>query len=334
MNIGVCGTGTIASWTSDTIAQLADENIVLYTCATSPGFECEEFAKKFGFQKVSASFDELMADPEVDLVYIGMPNNFHYPLTMKAIEAGKNVVCEKPFSVREDECAAVLKAAEEKGVFVSEALWQLFLPSQKYINEEIAAGTIGAVQSGEIVMLDNIMFLERAKKLETGGGVILDEGPYTFGFMTSHFGTDIASVESTTRKLDTGVDAEDEITVKYRDGRVVHVHQRMDTPDAEHRQYTEIVGAKGKICTDEISNPMAVTIYDLDGNVVKEWKAPPQIRYRGMPPVSGYEYEWKAYEKALREGKKECAEASHEMTRTISHIISTVLKNAEIVFPF
>ena len=108
MKIGVCGTGTIASWCSDIICQLADPEIELYACATSPGFDCTEFAEKFGYQKICTSFDELMSDPLVDLVYIAVPNNFHYELCMKAIRAGKNLVCEKPFSVHEHECAEIL----------------------------------------------------------------------------------------------------------------------------------------------------------------------------------------------------------------------------------
>lgn len=334
MNIGVCGTGTIASWISDTICQMGNEKIVLYTCATSPGFDCREFAKKYGFQNISEGFDALMQDPKVDLVYIAVPNNFHYDLCMKAIGYGKNVVCEKPFSVREEECKAILDAAHEKGVFISEALWPTFLPSYRMIREELAAGTIGEVKSAEIIMLDNVMFLERVKKLETGGGVLLDEGPYALGCMTAFFGTDIKTVESRTRKLDTGVDAEEEITVTYADGRRVYIHQAMDAPEEKQEQYVEILGSKGKIRMNAVANPSEVKVMSLDGAVIRELEIPAQIRFRGMPPVSGYEYEWLGYEKALSEGKKECQEAPNQVTQVIAGIISQVLKNAGIEFPF
>ena len=334
MKIGVCGTGTIASWVSDIISQLNDPEIVLYTCVSPRGSDVSKFAEKYGYRKTSASVDELMADPEVDLVYVAVPNNLHYAMCMKAIENGKHVVCEKPFSVRKEECAKVQNAAREKGVFLSEALWHLFLPAHRFINDQIASGRIGEVRSGEIVMLDDVTFLERVKKLETGGGVLLDEGPYTFGFMVSHFGTDVDCIESKTRKLETGVDAEDEITVHYRGGAVVRVHQRMDTPHEEHAQYAEIIGTKGKIRTDAIANPNVVEIYDEDGKLTETWRAPEQIIFRGMPPVSGYEHEWIAFAKALRDGKQECPEASQAMTLLISDVMDQVLQKANIRFPF
>lgn len=334
MNIGVCGTGTIASWCSDTIVQMGDPNIVLYTCATSPGFDCGEFAKKYGYQKISESFDALMADEKVDLVYIAVPNNFHYALCMKAIAAGKNVVCEKPFSVHEEECRKILNAAHEKGVFISEALWPTFLPSYKGIKAELAEGTIGDVREMNIIMLDNVMFLERVKHLRSGGGVLLDEGPYALGCMTAFLGTDIASVSSETRKLDTGVDAEEKIRITYKNGVKVFIHQMMDATDEQHEQYVEIIGTGGRIRMDAVSNPRDIRVYDVDGNEVKRIPVGEQITFRGMPPVSGYEYEWKGYARALAQGKKECEEIPNATTLAISHIMNEVFRNAGIVFPF
>lgn len=334
MKIGVCGTGTVASWCSDTICQLQDPDIELYACATSPGFDCTEFARKYGFKKISESFDTLMQDPEVDLVYIAVPNNFHYDLCRKAISYGKNLVCEKPFSVHEEECRKILEAAREKDVFVSEALWPTFLPSHKRVKAEIAAGTIGDVKSMSIVMLGNVMFLERVKYLETGGGELLDEGPYTLGCMTLYFGTDIASLTSKTRKLDTGVDAEDEIHITYTDGRTVHIHQAMDCTEEESDEHVEIIGTKGKIVLNAVANPKEIKVLDLEGNLIKEIEVPAQITFRGMPPVSGYEHEWIGYANALKEGKKECDEIPNATTLAISHIMNTVFKNAGIEFPF
>ena len=334
MKIGVCGTGTVASWCSDTICQLADPNITLYACATSPGFDCSEFASKYGFEKIHESFDALMQDPQVDLVYIAVPNNFHYGLCRKAIENGKNFVCEKPFSVRPSECEEILNAAKEKGLFVSEALWPTFLPVHRQVKEELAAGTIGTITSMNITMLGNVMFLERVKHLETGGGELLDEGPYTLGCMTMYFGTDIDSISSTTRKLDTGVDAEDTIDIVYRDGRTVHIHQAMDSTPEDSCEQVEIIGTNGKIVLNAVANPKEACILDAEGNLVKQLEIPSQITFRGMPPVSGYEHEWMGYEKALREGRKECDEIPNATTLAISRIMETVFRNAGIEFPF
>ncbi len=334
MKIGVCGTGTIASWCSDIICQLANPDIELYACATSPGFDCTEFAAKYGYKKTAGSFEDLFADPEVDLVYIAVPNNFHYSLCMKAIEAGKNLVCEKPFSVHEHECKAILDAAHKKGVFVSEALWPAFLPAHKAVKQSIAEGEIGELKAMNITMLGNVMFLERVKHLETGGGELLDEGPYTLGCMTFYFGTEIQSVISRTRKLDTGVDAEDTIDVLYKDGRTVHIHQAMDCSEEESKEEVEIIGSKGRIIMNAVANPKEITVQDSEGSLIRTIDVPPQITFRGMPPVSGYEHEWLGYEKALREGKKECAEIPNATTLVISRVMNRIFKNADIVYPF
>ncbi len=334
MKIGVCGTGTVASWISDTIVQMNDPDITLYTCATSPGFDCQEFAAKYGYEKISPSFDALMRDPQVDLVYIAMPNHLHYQMCMQAIACGKNLVCEKPFSVRASECREVLAAAREKHLFVSEALWPRFLPAYQMIQAEIAAGTIGEIRSGEIVMLDNVMFLDRVKNLSTGGGATLDGGPYVYGAMTAFFGTDIAKVASRVRKLDTGVDAEINAVITYTSGVQVTVRQTLDIPREQHDEYVKIIGTKGSIRMDAVSNPREVVISDLSGGRVKTLDIPPQIRFRGMPPVSGYEYEWLAFAKALRQGDTECPEIPQAATETISGILSQILDGAGISFPF
>ena len=174
MNIGVCGTGTIASWVSSILNQLGNENIVLYGCATSPGFDCSEFAEKFGWKKVYASFEELMSDADIDVVYVALPNNMHYDVCKQAIEHGKNVVCEKPFAVNEKLAKEIIELAREKNLFLSEALWPSFLPIRKMINDAIKDGIIGEVREGKIMMLDNVLFLDRIKSMELGGGSLLD----------------------------------------------------------------------------------------------------------------------------------------------------------------
>ena len=334
MNIGICGTGTIASWTSDIMNQLDDPSIVLYACATAPGFDCTEFAAKYGWKKVGASYEELMSDPAVDLVYIAVPNTFHYDLCKQALNAGKAVLVEKPFAINDTQAAELIALAEEKGLFLCEALWPSFLPVRKAIDEEITAGTIGKLTGGDIVMLDNVLFLDRVKSLELGGGSLLDGGPYTLGFMTDHFGVEVESVSAEVRKFETGVDAEDRITVTYKNGVVVHIRQTMDIPREQHEEYAEIIGAKGKIRVDSVSNPRSCQVLGLEGNVVKDIPIPSQLQFRGMPPVSGYEHEFIAYEKALREGRTECAEATHAQTLAIAKIMTEVRRQAGIRFPF
>ncbi len=334
MKLGFCGVGTVASWVSSILNQLGDENIRLYACAASHREKARAFAEKFGFEKAYGSTEELFADDQVDAVYIAVPNDAHNALCRRALECGKNVICEKPFAVNDAQCAELIALAREKGLFLSEALWPAFLPAHRIIDEEIAKGAIGEVVSGKIVMLDFVMFLERVRKRETGGGSLLDGGPYTLGCLVKHFGTDVERVENRARLLDSGVDAEDEITVTYRDGRVVTIRQTIDIPRERHEDYFEIVGTKGKIRADAVANPRRVSFYDSEGRLLFEPELPKQIKNRGMPPVSGYEYEFIAFQKALAAGKKETEEAPLSDTLAISRLMTEARRQAGVVFPF
>lgn len=334
MNIGVVGTGTVASWASSILNQLNSPKIKLYACFDTNEAKGNEFKEKFHYLHAYKNIEDLLNDKEIDVIYIAVPNHLHKEIAMKALNANKNVVLEKPFAINDQDAEEILNLAKKNNLFISEALWPMFLPSYKMIKEEIAKGTIGEIVSGEIMMLDFVMFLERVKKLETGGGSLLDGGPYTLGCLTYFFGTDIKEVKSVTRKLDSGVDAEDNIIVTYNNGVEVKIRQTIDCPHEKHQEYFEIVGTKGKIKSDVVSNPHHVDVLDLNNSVLKSIDVPPQIKNQGMPPVSGYEYEWIAFEKAISSGEKECLEIPHSVTLKMSQIMTEIRKRADIKFPF
>lgn len=334
MNIGVCGCGTIASWISDILNQLDNPAIVKYGVASAFYEECQPFADKWGWKKVYSNYDELMQDDAIDLVYVAVPNPFHYDVCMRALKNGKNVVCEKPFAINEAQAAEMIHLAKEKNVFISEALWPSFLPSRQLIDDEIRSGSIGTLTGGELVSLSFVLFLERVKQLEMGGGALLDMGPYILGRMTDHFGMDIESVTGTLEHLDTGVDSRDDYTITYRNGCKVHCVSTIDTPHEEGKEYGIIQGTKGSIWFDSISNPQDIRVRDLDGNDVKKIEVPPMIHGSETPFIAGYEYEFLAFEKAIREGRKECVEAPHEQTLAIAHIMTKLREQANVKFPF
>lgn len=334
MNIGSIGCGTIASWISDFLTQLNDERIVKYGVASHNPAKCQIFADKYGWKKVYPDYDSLIADPDIDLVYICLPNQLHYELCMKALQGGKNVVCEKPFAVNDRQAEEMLKLAEEKNVFISEALWPAFLPSRKLIDEEIASGSIGKVLGGEIVSLTNVLFMDRIKKLETGGGALLDMGPYVLGRVTDHFGLDIVSVEGKFEHLESGVDSRDDYILTFADGKKVHCLNTIDTPHEERQEYGRIDGTKGSIWFDSISNPQDIRVLDPEGNIIRQIEVPPMLHGTEVPFTAGYEYEFIAFEKALREGKKECSEAPHAQTLCIARIMTELRRQAGVVYPF
>lgn len=334
MNIGTCGCGTIASWISDFLDQLNDERIVRFGVFSPMPGEGQAFAQKYGWQKSYDTYEAMLSDGHIDLVYVCVPNHLHFDCVMQALRAGKNVVCEKPFAVNDSQAAKMLAMAEKMGVFISEALWPAFLPSRKIIDDAIAAGKIGRVVGGEIVSLTNVMFMDRIKKLETGGGALLDMGPYVLGRVTDHFGLDIVKVEGTFEHLESGVDSRDNYTLTFANGCTVHCVNTIDIPHEERQEYGIIKGTEGSIRMDSISNPQKIFVLDLAGNVKEELPVPPMLHGREVPFTAGYEYEFQAFEKALREGKKECEEAPHAQTLTIAHVMTELRRQANVIYPF
>lgn len=334
MKIGTCGCGTIASWISDFLDQLNDPDIVRYGVFSNKPGEGAAFAVKFGWKNSYESYEDLLSDPEIDLVYVCVPNHLHYDMARKALEHGKNVICEKPFAVNDAQTKALLDLAAEKDLFISEALWPAFLPSRKMIDDIIASGRIGRLTGGEIVSLTDVMFLERIKHLETGGGALLDMGPYVLGRVTDHFGLEIVKAEGTFDLLDTGVDCKDDYVLTFADGCTVHCLNTINTPRNEGKEYAVIRGTEGAIRIESISNPQVIEILDLDGNLRETLPVPPMLHGREMPFTAGYEYEFIAFAKALKEGKKECEQAPHAQTLTISRVMTDLRRQAGVIYPF
>lgn len=334
MNIGAFGAGTIVSWISDILEQLNDEKIVKYGVVSHNPEKCKKFAENYGWRKVYSSYEEMMNDDAIDLIYIAVPNQLHYDMCMQVLEHCKNVVVEKPFAVNYSQAEKMIEKAKQKGVFISEALWPAFLPSRKVIDEVISSGKIGKVTGGKLISKTNVMFMDRVKKLETGGGSLLDMGPYVLGRMTDHFGTNYVSVDGHFEKLDTGVDSRDYYTVEYADGVKVECVSTIDTSEDEREEWGEIYGTNGRLWFDSLSNPSKIEMRKSDGSLTEELKLPKLIRNREVGFVAGYEHEWIAFEKALSEGKKETDEAPWKQTLTISEIMTKLREQAGIVFPF
>ena len=182
--------------------------------------------------------------------------------------------------------------------------------------------------------LTNVMFMDRIKKLETGGGALLDMGPYVLGRVTDHFGLDVTRVEGAFEHLESGVDSRDNYVLTFANGCRVHCVNTINTPHEERQEYALIQGTEGSIRMDSVSNPQRIDILASDGTLRENLPVPPMLHGREVPFTAGYEYEFLAFEKALREGKKECAEAPHAQTMTISRIMTELRKQAGVIYPF
>ena len=143
MKIGILGAGGIAVQMAKTVAGMKDvEN---YAVAARSLERAQAFAEKYGFSKAYGSYEEMLADPLVDLVYIATPHSHHYLHAKMCLEAGKNVLCEKAFTVNADQARKLFTLAKEKNLLITEAIWTRYMPSRKMIDDIISSGVIGEV---------------------------------------------------------------------------------------------------------------------------------------------------------------------------------------------
>jgi len=186
----------------------------------------QSFAKRTGIAKAFGDFDQMLEDPEIDVVYIGTPHTTHKDLTVRALNAKKAVLCEKPFAVNAMEAQEMIRTARENNVFLMEAMWTRFRPAMNKVREWLAHGLIGEVKTVQA----NFGFrapVERQHRLfnpELGGGALLDVGVYPLSFASMVFGAaKPRDIKSQLVLGETGVDEEAAIILSYGSSRLASV---------------------------------------------------------------------------------------------------------------
>ena len=129
MNIGILGTGWIAGKMADTVNSMSkNEGVKLLAVGSRTVESAQAFAEKYSIPRHYASYEKLCKDSDIDLIYVATPHPFHAENMLTALNAGRNVLCEKPFTVNAKEARKVIDLAVKKKLFVGEAMWTRFLP--------------------------------------------------------------------------------------------------------------------------------------------------------------------------------------------------------------
>ncbi|MBD5445206.1 MAG: Gfo/Idh/MocA family oxidoreductase [Lachnospiraceae bacterium] len=320
MRIGILGAGNIARKLAYTMSQL--EEAECYAVASRSLENAQHFASEYGFEKAYGSYEEMLADENVELVYIATPHSHHYSHMKLCIEAGKHVLCEKAFTVNEKQAREVFRLAKEKDVLVTEAIWTRYMPSRKIINDLLAEGIIGEVKTLTANLDYNIVDKERIIRPELAGGALLDVGVYTINFALMHFGNKIAKKHSVVHMTDTGVDGQNVITLSYEDDRMALLTSGVyGISDRQGIFY----GSKGYMVVDNINDPTAVNIYDENHELIKAVAMPEQI--------NGYEYEIIETIDCIKKGMRECPSMIHEDTLEVMRIMDELRREWGVCYP-
>ncbi len=292
MKIGIMGTGHITDLVTPTLRELKE--IECYAAASRTQEKAVAFCERYGFEKAYGTYEEMLSDPAVELVYVVSPHSHHYEHMMQCLEHGKAVLCEKAFTLNAQQARRVAEYAAEKKLFVAEAIWTRYMPSRKIIQDAIESGIVGEIRALTANLFYSVAHKERIMAPELAGGALLDVGVYGINFALMHFGTEIERIESSVQMTETGVDGMENITVFYKDGRMAAIsagiYSRSDRKGVFY-------GSKGYIEVENINNPQSVSVFDDKDRLLQRIEVPAQI--------SGYEYEFLECEKALREGRTE-----------------------------
>ncbi|MCF2594021.1 Gfo/Idh/MocA family oxidoreductase [Bacteroides caecigallinarum] len=319
--IGIIGCGHIAEKMAATINGMHEAES--YAVASRSIEKAQAFASKWNFSKAYGSYEELVADSEIDLVYIATPHSHHYEHARLCIMNGKPVLCEKSFTANARQAEELIRLAEEKNVFITEAIWTRYMPLSVKMKELLDEGVIGTPYSLYASLGYVLDKVERVLKPELAGGALLDIGVYTLNFAAMAFGSEVADMKSVCKLLPTGTDAQESISLIYKDGKIASL---LSTVNAQTDRMGIISGDKGRIIVENINCPESIKVYDTDYKLIAEYKAPEQI--------TGFEYQVRASIEAIENGWKESPYMPHKETIRIMHQMDALRKEWGVKYPW
>ncbi len=320
MKIGILGAGNIAGTMAVTLNGMKDAQG--YAVAARELSRATEFAKTYGIEKAYGSYEELVSDEEVELIYIATPHSHHFEHMKLCIEHNKPVLCEKAFTRNAKEAKEIFTLAAEKKVFVTEAIWTRYQPMRDTINQVMNSGIIGEIKSLQANLGYPVGDKERMFEPKLAGGVLLDIGVYPLNFASMVFGDKIKRIDSSAILTDKGVDALNSITILFEDSKMAVLHSTMYSP-TDRRGI--IYGSKGYMEIKNINNCEGILVYDTNHQLIAEYKTPEQI--------TGYEYEVWASMEAIAAGKLECEQMPHDETVRIMELMDSLRKEWGVVYP-
>lgn len=299
------------------------DNIELYAVGSRDLARAKQFAEDYGFKKFYGSYEELVSDPDLEVVYIASPHSFHHDHTMLCLKHKKAVICEKAFSINSIEVEEMIQEAARQKVFLMEALWPPFQPIYIKTKELLKEG-----EPGKLVHLDACFSfqppfdpIDRKFNLTLGGGSLLDIGIYPVIDALYFMGvpSEIIAKASFTK---TG--SEDSICIifVYDDGRMATLYSSFRT-----------AGGIGCDLLCENGNLFFSRERDMSQKLIVALNGKEEKKYSLLPEGMGYQFEAIEVMKCLEEGKLQSDIVPHSFSRDLMNTLDRIRKAAGIVFP-
>jgi predicted dehydrogenase len=318
---GICGPGGIARAFAQDLALMQGHTI---GAVGSRSLEnAQKFATTFG-GTAYGSYEELVADPTIDAIYVATPHPAHHDNVILALNAGKPVLCEKPFSVNAVQAQSMIDAAAHNGVALMEAMWARFLPHYAKVREIVESGVLGPILSIHADHGQRLADQGIARLIEPdlAGGALLDLGIYPVSFAHMILGTP-AQITSTAVMTDKGVDAQTSMIFTYQDG----AQAVLTTTMIEQTPCRAVVaGLNGWLEIDRtFYNPAAMRVVLNDGTTTEYPNT-----YRGH----GLREQAEVFKQLVRSGKLESEILTWQATVEIMTTLDTVREQIGLKYPF
>ena len=266
---GILGCGVIANEMAQAFEKMGRK---VYGVSSRTQTKTEAFAEKYGVENVYGSYEEMLKDENIDVIYIATPHSQHYENMKKAIGAGKHILCEKAITVNDHQLEEIVSLAEEKNLTVREAMTISHMPLYKELKDRIDKGDIGTVKMVQVNFGSNKGYdsTNRFFALEAAGGALLDIGGYATTFARTFMDEAPNTILTTVQYVETGVDEQSGIILKNESDQMAVICL---TIRAKQPKRGVVTGDKGYIEVYEYPRASKATITNTETGVTETIEA-------------------------------------------------------------
>lgn len=319
---GIIGAGHIAAKFALALNSLKDTELTAIASRSTD--KAYEFAERFHVRKAYGSYEELVKDSEIDVIYIATPHTEHRKHASLCITHGKAVLCEKPFAVNYREAEILTTLAKEHKVFLMEGMWTKFLPVTRMVKQWIDEGRIGNVKylQASFGFYSEFNHESRLYDPHLAGGALLDVGVYPISYATFLLGKLPDQVKSSASIGKSGVDEMNVITLHFEDGALADLSSAIS---ANTGNDAVIIGEKGRIFVPTFWAAEKAELYNAAEKLVETFALP--------FTSNGFVYEVEEVNRCLREGKLQSDIIPHETTLAIMKLLDGIRAEWGLVYP-
>lgn len=318
---GIIGTGNIANQFAEDFKFV--KNGKLAGVASRTKIKGEAFAKKYNIKKSYDSYESLLQDPSIDIVYIATPHTFHKTHTILALNHNKHVLCEKPFAVNKSEVAEMIQLAKKKNLFLMEAMWMVFQPVFKKVQEWVDQDKIGRIKTikAEFGFKPPYDLDSRLFNINLAGGTLLDTGIYPLTLALYLYDKSPSAIQAMASIGKSKVDEQLSVNLKFDEDQLAILST---TFMSKYKDDAFIYGEKGHI---HIPNFWYSKVaYLVTPNET--------IEYKNNTPVFGYAWEVEHVNQMLIENRTESNIVTFEKSEKVINHMDLIREQIGLKYPF